>query len=50
MSNENDEVDVMNKMHHKRWGNNAPETSEIIMLLELVDVLERRGSHIEEGK
>ena len=50
MSDENDEVDVMNRIYHKKWDNNTPKTAEVILLLELVEVLERRGSHTEEGK
>ena len=30
--------------------NNTPEAAEAIVLLELVEVLERRGRHVEEGK
>ena len=37
-------------MYHKRWEHNAPGVAEVIVLLELVEVSERRGRHIEEVK
>ena len=40
---------MKNKTCHKRWEHDAPGAAESIVLLKLVDVLERRGRHTEEG-
>ena len=50
MSDANDEKEVKNKTCHKRWEHNLPGVAEEMVLLELVEVLERRGKHTEEGK
>ena len=36
-------------MFQKRWKHNALRSDEAIVLLELFEVLERRGRHTEEG-
>ena len=49
MHDANDEIEVKSNTWHKRWEHNAPVSSETIVLLELFEVLERRGRYAEEG-
>ena len=43
-------VEISNKLHHKEWSNNKSGVAEVIVLLELVTALERRGRHIQNSK
>jgi len=40
---------ISNEMYHKRWRDNTSGSAEVIVMLELITVLERRGRHINEG-
>ena len=39
-----------NSMHHKQWQNNTSAGAEAVVLLELMEILERKGRHISQGK
>ena len=39
-----------NILYHKYWKDNVPGSAEVIVLLELISVLERKGRHIEQGE
>ena len=41
--------EISNDMYHKRWRDNTAGSAEVIMMLELMTVLERRGRHINYG-
>ena len=41
---------IKNKMCHKEWGDNTSGVAELIVLLKLFTIVERRGRHIENGK
>jgi len=36
-------------MYHKRWRENTAGAAEVLVMLELITVLERRGRHINQG-
>jgi len=40
---------ISNEIYHKRWRDNTAGAAEVIVMLELLTVLERRGKHIKEG-
>ena len=42
--------EVCNELHHKKWEDNTSGVAEVIVLLELITVLERRGRRITNGK
>jgi len=37
-------------LYHKQWNNNSSGVAEVLVLLELLEVMEYKGQHIEEGK
>jgi hypothetical protein len=44
------ELHLQNTLYHKKWGNNTIVGAETITLLELFEVLWRKGKHINRGK
>ena len=50
MSNMNKRELLSNQLYHKHQINNMAGIAEVIMLLELITVIERKGRGIEEGK
>ena len=40
---------ISNEMYHMRWRENTAGSAEVIVMLELITVLERRGRHINDG-
>jgi len=41
---------LQNLIYHREWQNNSTEEAEAITLLELMEVIERKGKHIREEK
>ena len=47
----NEERDVLSReLYHKRWKHNSSGSAEVIVLLELLVVLEKRGRNINNGR
>jgi len=49
MSNTQRTFELSGELFHKEWNENTAGVAEVITLLELITVLERRGRHINEG-
>ena len=49
VNKENKEL-LSNKLHHKNWIDNTSGSAEVIVLLELITILEKKGRNIQEGK
>ena len=41
--------EIKNEIYHKRWRENTSGSAEVLVMLELMTVLERRGRHINHG-
>ena len=50
MSNVNKRELLSNQLYHKHWIDNTTGIAEVIILLELITVIERKRRGIEEGK
>ena len=50
ISNENKSFKKENELYHKRWIENNSGVAEVIVLLELLEVIEAKGRHIDEGE
>jgi hypothetical protein len=50
MLNVNKRELLSNQLYHKHWIDNTTGIAEVIILLELITVIERKGRGIEEGK
>jgi len=48
--NESNELLLQNHLYHKEWENNTIVGAEAITLLELIEVIERKGRGISHGK
>ena len=42
--------EISNTLYHKEWGKNTVVGAEVIVMLELLVVLEKKGKNINEGK
>ena len=49
ISDTNRKFEISNEMYHKRWRENTSGSAEVLVMLELITVLERRGRHINQG-
>ena len=41
---------ISNELYHKEWEHNTSESAEVIVLLELITLLEKKGKGISRGK
>ena len=41
---------LSNRLHHKDWRENTSGAAEVIVLLELITILERKGRNVNSGK
>ena len=50
LSNRQRSAEISGELHHKEWNENRAGIAEIITLLELITVIERREQHIEDER
>ena len=48
--NKEQTIEVKNTLFHKNWDDNTYKGAEAIILLELIEVIEKKGRHILSGK
>ena len=49
LTDTNLQTEISRELYHKEWNNNTIGEAEVIVLLELLQVLERKGHHINQG-
>ena len=49
ITNNDKRVRTENVLYHKKWEKNTPGMAEVIILLELITVLEKKGRHMQSG-